>query len=110
MQSKPETSLGRCVSIYEDLVLWPIEYRSTRCSLSLDPREDSPAEDLPFSCHLFPANAPQRPGSGRGGRPSRRHYPFNALRITLLPRVPTTIRSTSNSSAKPTTSSATSPI
>jgi DNA-binding winged helix-turn-helix (wHTH) protein len=36
--------------------------------------------------------------------------PFNALPITLLPQVPTTIRSTSNSSARSTTSSATSPI
>ena len=36
--------------------------------------------------------------------------PINALPITLLPRVPTTIRSTFNSSAKPTTSCATPPI
>jgi hypothetical protein len=64
MQSKPETSLGRCFSTYEDLVLYPIECRSMRFSLSLYPREDSLAEDLPFSCHLFPANALQRPGRG----------------------------------------------
>ena len=62
-------------STYDALVPEPIECRTMRFSFSFYPREDSPPDGLPFSCHLFPANAPQRPGSEHGGQQSRRHCP-----------------------------------